>query len=115
MESAGASPADGTLREQQLQRQAQELEQELQRYKQQLADARSQIARLTGAGNDEDVNRDGGDEDADLASPESSSMRTGRAMCSDEDNEQKRQLDFADAASSPNTSFNSCADMSQEL
>jgi hypothetical protein len=102
------------LREQQLGRQAQELEDELQRYKQQLADARSQIARLTGAGGGKGVSCDGGNED-DVASPELSSMRTGRAMCHDEDDEQKRQLDFACAASSPNQSFNSSADMSQEL
>jgi serine/threonine protein kinase len=115
MVSAGASPADGTLREQQLERQAQELEQEVQRYKQQLADARSQIARLTGTGDGEDVNCDGSNDDDDLASPELSSMRTGRGMCNEDADEQKRQLDFAGAASSPNTSFNSCADMSQEL
>lgn len=112
METSGASPSGGTLREQQLERQAQELEGELSRYKQQLADAKAQIARLTSGDGD-------GNEPDDVASPVMSSIRAGRGMCHDDDdageNDEKRQLDFAGAASSPNSSFNSFADMSQEL
>lgn len=74
-------------------------------------DAQAQIAQLTGADDGGKGIFDEVDEHDDVASPELSSMRLGREKC----HEEIRQPDFAEAASSPNTSFNSCADMSQEL
>ena len=127
MAAGGASPAGGTSREQQLAQQAQDLHDELAQCKQQLKAARIQIAQLSGG-------RNGGDGSSALCgddrSPELCSMRSGGGGGLSDDDvggdgghrgaveaEERRQLDFAgaDTASSPNTSFNSIADMSQEL
>ena len=134
----GASPAAGTLREQQLEQQATEMREEMNRYKQQLTDANAEIGRLTGrspaASSGIGSQSSQGDASPELCSQCSTgafvrAVAGGNVAMSDDDDEteneegggaggERKQLSFEDAAAeSPgNTSFGSIdAEMSQEL
>jgi serine/threonine protein kinase len=126
----GASPAGGTLREQQLEQQATDMREEMNRYKQQLADAKAEIGRLTGCSPAASSGVGSQSSQGD-ASPELCSQKPNGgdvAMFDDDDatenqdgsggDGERKQLSFEDAAAeSPgNTSFGSIdAEVSQEL